>query len=145
MGVAANGLAAVPVVCQKSSLVADADLSHLDASPEDSCQVLYQFTEVDALLGEVIENHPLATEDRFNVDQIHLKTAIGNMAQANRVAFPLDVSQEFPGTQIVGRRRSQNLAARRVLEEPRSHFTGWAQYVTQFDAPISLQHDLLPA
>ena len=58
--VAADGLAAVAVIGQELGLVADPDLAHLDPRLEGAGQVLDQLAEVDPLLGEVIEDHPLA-------------------------------------------------------------------------------------
>ena len=78
VGVAADRLAAVAVVGQQLGLVADADLPHLDPGLERAGQVLDQLAEVDPLLGQVVEDHPLAAEDDLDVDQVHLEPSLGD-------------------------------------------------------------------
>ena len=73
--VAADRLAAVAVVGQQLGLVADADLPHLDARLVLAGQVLDQLAEIDALLGQEIEDDPLAAEQVLDVHQLHLQCA----------------------------------------------------------------------
>ena len=73
MAVAAGRLAAIAVVGQQLGLVADADLPHFDPRLKLVGQQADQFAKIDAVLGQVINHHPLAAENPFQIDEGHLQ------------------------------------------------------------------------
>ena len=64
-----------------SGLLTRANLLHLDAHVEGSCQVLDELAEVHALVGDVIEDGLLAVALILHVANLHVQTeALGNLA-----------------------------------------------------------------
>src|SRR5205814_7359259 len=61
---------------------AHADLPHLDARLVLARQVLDQLAEIDALLGEEVEDDALAAEEVLDVHQLHLQAALLHEALA---------------------------------------------------------------
>jgi hypothetical protein len=59
MGVAANRFAAIAIVGQKLGLVANSNLPHLNSGLKLGSQKPDQFSKVDAVLSQVINNNPL--------------------------------------------------------------------------------------
>ena len=72
MGVATNGLAAIPIIGEELGFVTNANLPHLNTRSERSGEILDKFAKVDPLLRELIEHQPLAAENRLDIDEIHL-------------------------------------------------------------------------
>ncbi len=71
MRVATDGLATVTVVGEELGLVADADLSQLDAGLKLTGHLPNEFAEIDTHFREVVEDDPLTSEEPFDVDELH--------------------------------------------------------------------------
>ena len=82
--VAADRLAAVAVIGQQFGFVSNADLTHFDPQFEVPGQNADEIAEVDPLFREVIDNQSVAAEEPFDVDQLHLQFALGDLSQAEK-------------------------------------------------------------
>ncbi len=133
--VAADRLAAVAVVGQQLGLVADADLPHLDARLVLAGQVLDQLAEIDALLGQEVEDDPLAAEQVLDVHQFHLQMALADEALAGRQFVGLDGVQSIQcGLVLVGQ-PAQDAAVRRLGQQLHGPRVGLAQHLRRPPVP----------
>ena len=71
MRVAADTLSAIAEIGQEFRFVPDADLAHFDPCLEFRGEHFDQLSEVDASLGQVVDNDPFTAEEVLDHDQIH--------------------------------------------------------------------------
>jgi hypothetical protein len=102
-------------------------------------QVLDQLAEVDPLLGQVVEDQPLAAEQRLDVDQVHLQLPPGDEGAAGRHALPLALGQACLGRQVLGLRDAEDLPPDRVLQELRRVRSVDAQRTSPSSVPRSVR------
>ena len=145
MRVAADRLAAIAVVGQQLRLVADADLPHFDAGLEFAGQVLDQLAEIDALLGQEIEDEPFAAEEVLDVDEFHLQLAfVDEIVAAIIGRFFAGLAFEELHAILVGH-RADDLALGRLLDELDGARRRLAQDLADFQAALGLDDDVLAA
>ena len=57
-------------------LITDTNLTQLDTSLEHTCQILYQFAEVDTSIRRKIEQHLVIIKRILRIDQLHFQTVL---------------------------------------------------------------------
>ncbi len=145
MRVATDRLAAVAVIGLEFRLVADTDLPQFDARVEGSREFFDEFAKVDALLGKKVEDDALATEQVFDIDELHLQPAVGDgFAGGVELATLVLVDfLDFPA--VIGRQVSQDRAARRLAELGNGPRICQAQDVADFLAAVGADDRVLAA
>src|SRR5438128_9510280 len=71
-------LAAGFIVGNEASLVASANLMHLNSRSESTGQMFHQRAEIDALLGHEKESGHFAAEQQFDLDELHGQIELAN-------------------------------------------------------------------
>ena len=66
-------LAALGIAAHQASLVAHADLAHVDANVQRRGQILDELAKIDALLGRKVEHGLLAAKQVLDADRLHLE------------------------------------------------------------------------
>ena len=64
------------IAAHQASLVAHANLAHVNANVQRRGQVLDELTKIDALLGRKVEHGFLAAKQVFDTDRLHLEVEI---------------------------------------------------------------------
>ena len=97
--------------------------------------VLDQLAEIDALLGQEVEDDPLAAEEVLDVDELHGE-AVRAISSAARVVLRLLRASAISATRcsIVRRERRENLAAGRVGDGRQGLRRGRAEHFARFRA-----------
>ena len=145
VSVAAHRLAAVAIVGQQLGLVTHADLAHFDARAILAGQVLDQLAEIDALLGQEKEDHPLAAEEMFDVDELHLQLTLLDelLAALQGALFPLAGGAGLG--KVFGAHDADDLARRRFSQELNGAGRGLTQDLGHLDAALGTNQHVLTA
>ena len=69
-------LAALGIAAHQASLVAHADLAHVDANVQRRGQILDELTKIDAFLGRKVEHGLLAAKQVLDADRLHLEVEL---------------------------------------------------------------------
>ena len=110
---AAEVASAVLLVAQDPGLVADADLSKLDARLEVPGEVLHELAEVHPAVGHEVEDDPAPAEQVLDVDEPHREPAFPDALDAVvevRARRALGELRHAPA--VIGSHAPQDLAAR---------------------------------
>src|SRR5262249_60620047 len=129
-------LAAIAVVGLELGLVAHPDLPQLDPGLKLAGQVFDQLAEVHALLGQEVEDDPLAAEQVLDVYQLHLQLARADEAQARLVLLTLQLPDAFDALAVLGRHEAEDLAPRRLGDQPNDLRVRCTQDVADFLAAL---------
>ena len=143
--VAADRLAAVAVVGQQLGLVADADLPHFDPRLKLVGERLHEVAKVDAALGQVVDDDPLAAVQVLDVDQLHVEIELLDLALADFVLAPLLLEHLAQLALIVARHLAQDLALLGI-DQLGDRFVGrFAQHFARFEPAAGAGDHLLAA
>ncbi len=67
--------------------VPHADLAQFNTGPEYSCQILYQFPEIDSSIRRKIEQHLVIVKGILRIDQLHFQSMLLNLLQTDVKSF----------------------------------------------------------
>jgi hypothetical protein len=143
--IAANRFATITVIGQQLRFVADANLSHLNPSLKLFGQLSDQFAKIDTLFGQIINDNTLATQDMFQVDQLHFKAEFFDHGLAFgklRTCLSFHVRQLIF---IVGGHAADDFTLFRVSQPVDSVIGGLAQDFTRLKSPLGAGDDAFSA
>ena len=81
---AAQLLAAVAIAADNGSLLADADLAHIDAGMQLMGELADELAEIDAVLCREVADDLLAAEEILDADRLHIETGLMDMLAEDR-------------------------------------------------------------
>ena len=142
MRVAADRLTAIAVIRQQFRLIANPDLSHLDPGVELLGESFHEFPEIDAILGQIVEDQTLFSEQVFGIDELHLELVFPDERFAAQKLIPFLAVEIRFDDMIVGGRLAKDRAALLLLTEIGAGLLGRrSEDFPPFDAPFTPDDD----
>src|SRR5262245_61282436 len=90
------------VAAEHTRFVPYPDLTHLDPRPEVRGEIAHQLAEVHTSLRGVIEDEARTVEDLFHSRELHRKTALADLQQADPMRITLALLVFQPCDDVVG-------------------------------------------
>ena len=142
MRVTAHHFAAIAIIGKEFRLVADANLSHLDPGVELLGESFHEFPEIDPVLGQIVEDQTLFSEQMFGIDELHLELVFPDERFAAQKLIPFLAVEICFDDMIVGGRFAEDRAALLLLTEIGAGLFGRrSEDFPPFDAPFAPDDD----
>ncbi len=107
-------------------------------------QVLDQFAEIDAFLGQEVKDDALAAQQVLDVNEFHLQVAAGDKVAAGIHLAALGLAQLQGGSVLVGQ-AADNAAMRRLGEQGSGSLAGLAEHVAGLQPAVAADDDAVAA
>ena len=87
MGMAAKRSSADTDTSQNLCLIPDTDLAKFDSGTENSCQILYQLTEINSSVCCKIKQYFIIIKSIFHINELHFQLVFADLFQTDFKSF----------------------------------------------------------